>query len=81
MLMSDLGYIGLMDKKLSAFAADACRFVICFLVPISESVPHIYLSALPFAPQKSKVSKHFLSRFPQQILVATGQGQSLASYS
>jgi WD40 repeat protein len=45
--------------------------VIAFAPVISHSVPHIYLSALPFAPSESQVKKQFSS-----LLVKTVDIQS-----
>jgi WD40 repeat protein len=36
---------------------------------ISASAPHIYLSALPFAPSSSLISKWYRDRFPRTIKV------------
>ncbi|KAF9060135.1 WD40-repeat-containing domain protein [Rhodocollybia butyracea] len=49
------------DKELADFATDAVKFVLRFAPVISHSVPHIYLSALPFAPSESKVKKKYSS--------------------
>ena len=43
------------------------------MTPISKSAPHIYLSALPFAPEHSLVAKKFSSRFPNTLTVAEGR--------
>ncbi|KZP05641.1 WD40 repeat-like protein [Athelia psychrophila] len=51
-------------SDLAAFARDAVRFIDVFVTPISQSAPHIYLSALPFAPRKSLVSQTYLPRYP-----------------
>ncbi|EDQ98653.1 uncharacterized protein LACBIDRAFT_298368 [Laccaria bicolor S238N-H82] len=59
--------------SLSDFAKDANRFVMEFLEPISDAAPHIYLSALPFAPQSSKISLHFLKLFQKTLTVQIGQ--------
>ena len=40
---------------------------------MSQSVPHIYLSALPFAPEKSKVSQTYLPRYPGVLQVQSGK--------
>ncbi|KAI0026866.1 WD40-repeat-containing domain protein, partial [Vararia minispora EC-137] len=42
---------------------DAIRFVHRFAYPISQSAPHIYISALPFAPTESITQSHFTTRF------------------
>jgi len=43
------------------------------MIPISESAPHIYLSALPFAPEHSLVTQKFSSRFPNTLTVTEGR--------
>ncbi|KAH9967795.1 hypothetical protein BJV74DRAFT_868775 [Russula compacta] len=58
------------DKDLSLRAADASRFSLTFADVISASAPHIYLSALPFAPPSSLVSKRYSGQFPQTIKVS-----------
>ena len=40
---------------------------------IAKSAPHIYLSALPFAPTQSLVSAHYSTLFPQILHVKCGQ--------
>ena len=55
-------------------AADASRFSLIFEDVISASVPHIYLSALPFAPPSSLVSKLYLDQFPRTIKVLYEDG-------
>ncbi len=52
---------------------DALRFVPAFRDPIAQSVPHIYLSALPFAPEQSRMAQDFLHNYPRTITVATGR--------
>jgi WD40 repeat protein len=41
--------------------------------PISQSVPHIYLSGLPFAPIKSQVAQRYLPLFPKTLHLKTGK--------
>ena len=55
------------QAELAAFLADAKKFVETFQTTIMKSAPHIYLSALPFAPHRSMVSRHFLPQFPQTL--------------
>ena len=43
------------------------------MTPISKSAPHIYLSALPFAPEHSLVAEKFSSRFPNTLTVTEGR--------
>ncbi|EDR13080.1 uncharacterized protein LACBIDRAFT_381489 [Laccaria bicolor S238N-H82] len=59
--------------SLSDFAKDANRFVMEFVEPIANAVPHIYLSALPFAPRNSKISMQFLKLFQKTLIVKMGQ--------
>ena len=44
-----------------------------FLEPITLAAPHIYLSALPFAPQISRISMHFMKLFQRTLTVKIGQ--------
>src|ERR1700674_4338138 len=40
---------------------------------IAKSAPHIYISALPFAPTRSLVSTHYSTSFPRTIHMERGQ--------
>ena len=62
-----------MNPELSAFAKDAVKFVKAFYTPIAHSAPHIYISALPFTPSKSLVSRCFTSDFPRTLQVQRGR--------
>jgi WD40 repeat protein len=57
------------DKDLSLLAADGSRFALTFADLIADSVPHIYLSALPFSPPSSHVYKRYRDQFPRTIRV------------
>lgn len=46
---------------------------------VSQSTLHSYLSALPFAPATSWVSKRFLPQFPQTLSVQTSQSTGRAA--
>ena len=61
------------DNKLTLFMHDALRFISVFIVPISQSTPHVYLSALPFAPEESHVARKFCSRFCNIFVVTEGK--------
>lgn len=56
-----------------SLATDVKKFVSTFGPPISQSAPHIYLSALPFAPKTSEVSKCYLPLFPKTLRLTTGK--------
>ena len=62
-----------LDNELTSFIRDALRFISAFMVPISESAPHIYLSALPFSPEHSLVADKFCSRFPNTLKIIEGR--------
>jgi WD40 repeat protein len=55
------------------FISDAHRFIGAFGYPIAQSAPHIYISALPFAPEHSSVARRFLPQFPQILALSTGK--------
>jgi len=62
-----------LDNELTLFIRDAFRFISAFITPISQSAPHVYLSALPFAPEESHVARNFRSRFPNTFVVTQGK--------
>lgn len=62
-----------LQANLSSLIHDITRFVAMFAVPIAESAPHIYLSALAFAPACSIVRKHTRQRFPHSISLQQGR--------
>jgi WD40 repeat protein len=51
------------------------KFMACFASVISQSVSHIYLSALPFSPRGIGVSEQYLALYPQTFGIQRG-GQS-----
>ncbi|KIM19967.1 hypothetical protein M408DRAFT_30770 [Serendipita vermifera MAFF 305830] len=57
------------DDKL---AKDMKNFVAAFSNVISQSVSHIYLSALPFSPYVMGVSKQYLKAYAQTIRIERG---------
>ncbi|EDR11711.1 uncharacterized protein LACBIDRAFT_383920 [Laccaria bicolor S238N-H82] len=62
-----------LKPSMSEFASDANQFIMTFFEPISESAPHIYISALPFAPQNSKICLHFMKCFVKTLTIENGQ--------
>lgn len=58
------------DEKLSSLASDGSRFAVTFSEVISKSVPHIYLSALPFTPPSSPIYTRYYPRFPRTVKVS-----------
>ena len=61
------------DDDLTSFIHDALRFISAFVVPISQHAAHVYLSALPFAPEASHVARKFCPRFPNTFVVTRGK--------
>ena len=54
---------------LAEFAIRANSFVKDFFTAISESTPHIYISAMPFLPATSVISEQYMSENPQLFSV------------
>ncbi|CAG7852496.1 SubName: Full=Related to WD40-repeat protein (Notchless protein) {ECO:0000313/EMBL:CCA73057.1} [Serendipita indica DSM 11827] len=48
------------------------RFIMAFLVPIRDSAPHIYISALPFTPKQSKLHIEGLKVHSNTLVVTQG---------
>ncbi|KAF7970766.1 hypothetical protein HWV62_23108 [Athelia sp. TMB] len=61
------------DAKLVLLITDAISFVNVFAPPISESAPHVYLSALPFAPASSAIAQQYLPRYPGTLKLSSGR--------
>ncbi|ETW77107.1 hypothetical protein HETIRDRAFT_441691 [Heterobasidion irregulare TC 32-1] len=59
-------------RELLKHARDAHAFINTFGVPISQSTPHIYLSALPFCPPTSIIHNCFSSMFHGTLRVCKG---------
>ncbi|KIM19869.1 hypothetical protein M408DRAFT_82921, partial [Serendipita vermifera MAFF 305830] len=55
------------SKQNDALATDMVQFVAAFAGVISQSAPHIYISALPFAPRCLAVSKEYIGCYPQTL--------------
>ncbi|KAG8743389.1 hypothetical protein FRC10_012115 [Ceratobasidium sp. 414] len=53
-------------------ANDAYRFVLSFYDAISRSTPHLYISALAFAPENSGISQRMRGLFPKLLTVTQG---------
>ena len=61
------------DNELTSFIHDALRFISAFIIPISQRAAHVYLSALPFAPEQSHVARKFCPRVPNTLAFTQGQ--------
>ncbi|THH21102.1 hypothetical protein EW146_g406 [Bondarzewia mesenterica] len=60
-------------RDITNFVTDAQSFVRGFGSIISQSTPHLYLSALPFAPENSIISRHYLPGFSHMLSVCNGR--------
>ncbi|KAF8815811.1 WD40 repeat-like protein [Phlegmacium glaucopus] len=60
-------------KTFQELVIDASAFLRYFGMVIAKSAPHIYVSALPFAPLSSQVSRHYSSMFTNTLSVKLGQ--------
>lgn len=55
--------------EIATFVRDAWRMINIFVLPISQSVPHIYLSMPPLTADESKVSAHYLQHTSSLVRV------------
>ena len=63
------------NDDIVSFANDAIKFVSAFGPAISRSAPHVYISALPFAPDNSQVAIHYLPQFPKTLHLKMGKAK------
>ncbi|KIM21677.1 hypothetical protein M408DRAFT_44464, partial [Serendipita vermifera MAFF 305830] len=54
-------------------ACDMEKFVAAFANVMSQSIPHIYLSALPFSPLTSVVRREYMKKYPKTIVIRKGE--------
>lgn len=54
-------------------ANDFIKFLDVFGQMVSESTPHLYISALPFVPTDSKIHELFSSSFPRLLSIPKGK--------
>ncbi|CCA75444.1 hypothetical protein PIIN_09427 [Serendipita indica DSM 11827] len=64
--------IGQLEEDTKGRIHEIQRFMMTFLVAIQDSIPHIYLSALPFAPKKSNLHVEGLQKYKDTIGVTQG---------
>ncbi|KIK35362.1 hypothetical protein CY34DRAFT_587433, partial [Suillus luteus UH-Slu-Lm8-n1] len=60
-------------KDVSLTAMDVQKFIQVFGGMILHSTPHLYVSALPFLPANSPLSRHLSALFPNTLRVASGR--------
>jgi hypothetical protein len=61
--MTDIRQLQSEGKDICDDAADAQKFIRTFGGAISLSTPHLYVSAVPFSPKNSRISRKFGERF------------------
>ncbi|KZP31128.1 hypothetical protein FIBSPDRAFT_1037603 [Athelia psychrophila] len=66
------GYCKLHLNEIHAFAKDGIRFLKAFASVISDSAPHIYISAIPFAPSASILKLQYSPIIGNTLRVETG---------
>jgi len=60
-------------NELTLIICDTLRFIPAFIIPISESAPHIYLSALPFTSERSLVGENSVQKFSNTLTISRGR--------
>ncbi|KAF7352043.1 WD40 repeat-like protein [Mycena venus] len=55
------------NETITYLLQDGLKFVAAFTPLLAVSVPHLYISAVPFAPKQSMVQKNFSSYFPRTL--------------
>jgi hypothetical protein len=58
---------------LQALVNDGFRFVRYFGMAMAKSAPHIYVSALPFAPSSSLIAAQYSQMFPHILSMQHGK--------
>ncbi|PVF92434.1 hypothetical protein CPB86DRAFT_841613, partial [Serendipita vermifera] len=62
----------LQDASAKKMVYDIRQFLLSFSTPIADSLPHIYLSAIPFSPIKSTLHEESHKVFPNVLSVTRG---------
>src|SRR4051812_47622114 len=64
------------NESVRKLAKDAVDFINAFLQPISQSTPHIYVSALPFTPNNSAIQQQYTGEFCGTLSIPFGKANS-----
>ncbi|KAJ7108211.1 hypothetical protein C8R44DRAFT_884977 [Mycena epipterygia] len=72
-------YVKHESEDLNEFITDTIRFMAAFAPVIAQSAPHIYLSALPFAPRHSNIARLFAQSFPGTLQSQSVMGEDWPS--
>ncbi|EJC99711.1 WD40 repeat-like protein, partial [Fomitiporia mediterranea MF3/22] len=57
------------DSSIFSFLTDASKLASAFSIPITESIPHIYISMLPLMKDDSEVAAHYSKRTSRMVEV------------
>ncbi|KDN33901.1 hypothetical protein RSAG8_13008, partial [Rhizoctonia solani AG-8 WAC10335] len=69
-----------LQQTTAPYVWDAYRFAFAFIDPIAASAPHIYLSALALAPQRSEVFRRLSPMFPNVATIIEGDDEVWPSW-
>ena len=61
------------SSDLKMLVNDAIAFIRYFADPITLSAPHVYISALAFAPKSSMIARLYAPKFKNIVRVVVGQ--------
>ncbi|KAG9053165.1 hypothetical protein FS842_008566 [Serendipita sp. 407] len=77
-ILRDLQEVGswYSEKKLKDKFKDIKQFLVAFSTPVSESIPHIYISTIPFAARKSYIRQEVRGLFPKTMSVIIGYSKN-----
>ena len=76
MTIIHLNNIQKFNPKLEGLISEANKFVNTFGYPISQSLPHIYLSAIPFLPCESVALQRVRQEFQNTLSVEVGRSKT-----
>ncbi|KIM23652.1 hypothetical protein M408DRAFT_77303 [Serendipita vermifera MAFF 305830] len=71
MILLLIGWLRI-GKQSDMMAVDMKKFLAAFGSVISQSMPHIYISALAFSPQNSLVFREYTKCYPQRVQIERG---------
>ncbi|KIO07650.1 hypothetical protein M404DRAFT_940177 [Pisolithus tinctorius Marx 270] len=71
-LASSISWLQVGEADVLILAQDGIKFVHNFGNVISHSTPHLYISALPFTPSNTKLSRLLMPKFSQLVGVSVG---------
>ena len=58
---------------LETITSEGSRYFNAFAYPMAQSVPHIYLSSLPFSPAESAILQYMHNAFQNNVTVEVGR--------